>query len=121
MTGSGPNTVNLSQMTTWQQVLLFLHIFGSSICVPIWTVVARKHAFEQRFQNIVRAGRTRRANQLEGPAVRRGFDSSCRFGRPRLQPHRKAVWFHKGGVFRNEEGCSRYPRQYRCSRPCHPR
>jgi hypothetical protein len=50
MTESGLNTVNLSQMTTWQQALLFLLIvFGSSIWVSIWTVVARKHVFEQRF------------------------------------------------------------------------
>ncbi|KAI0402882.1 TrkH-domain-containing protein [Xylaria palmicola] len=60
MTESGLNTVNLSQMTTWQQVLLwFLIIIGSSIWVSIWTVVIRKHAFEQRFQEIVRKERQR--------------------------------------------------------------
>lgn len=75
MTESGLNTVNLSQMTTWQQALLFLLIvFGSSIWVSIWTVVARKHVFEQRFQDIVRAERARRANQPGGAS-----------GPPRLQ------------------------------------
>ncbi|KAK3322066.1 cation transport protein-domain-containing protein [Apodospora peruviana] len=64
MTEAGLNTVNLSQMTTWQQVLLFLLIIaGSSIWVSIWTVVARKHVFEKRFHDIVRAERLRRANR----------------------------------------------------------
>jgi hypothetical protein len=64
MTEAGLNTVNLSQMTTWQQILLFLLIiFGSSIWVSIWTVVARKHVFEKRFEDIVRAERRRRANR----------------------------------------------------------
>ncbi|KAI2465172.1 TrkH-domain-containing protein [Annulohypoxylon bovei var. microspora] len=61
MTEAGLNTVNLSQMTTWQQVLLwFLIIIGSSIWVSIWTVLVRKHAFEARFEEIVRKERKRR-------------------------------------------------------------
>ncbi|KAK4236468.1 cation transport protein-domain-containing protein [Achaetomium macrosporum] len=69
MTEAGLNTVNLSRMTTWQQTILFLLIIlGSSIWVSIWTVVARKHAFEQRFQDIVRAERMRRASR-SGSAV----------------------------------------------------
>ena len=64
MTEAGLNTANLSQLTTWQQTLLFLLIiFGSSIWVSIWTVVARKHVFEKRFHDIVRAERMRRANR----------------------------------------------------------
>ncbi|KAK8072775.1 hypothetical protein PG996_006123, partial [Apiospora saccharicola] len=52
--------VNLSEMTTFQQVLLCLLIMlGSSIWVSIWTVLARKHAFESRFEDIVRRERTR--------------------------------------------------------------
>jgi hypothetical protein len=69
MTEAGLNTVNLSRMTTWQQTILFLLIIlGSSIWVSIWTVVARKRAFEQRFQDIVRAERMRRASR-PGSAV----------------------------------------------------
>ncbi|KAM7220809.1 Cation transport domain containing protein [Rhypophila decipiens] len=65
MTEAGLNTVNLSQMTTWQQTLLFLLIiFGSSIWVSIWTVLARKHVFEKRFQDIVRAERIRTLNRV---------------------------------------------------------
>ncbi|KAK3319960.1 cation transport protein-domain-containing protein [Cercophora scortea] len=64
MTEAGLNTVNLSQMTTWQQTLLFLLIiFGSSIWVSIWTVLARKHVFEQRFHDIVRAERMRKSSR----------------------------------------------------------
>ncbi|KAJ3495806.1 hypothetical protein NLG97_g3126 [Lecanicillium saksenae] len=52
MTEAGLNTVNLSTMTTWQQTILFLLIiFGSSIWVSIWTVVARKLAFYRRFMH----------------------------------------------------------------------
>ncbi|KAM7191114.1 Cation transport domain containing protein [Naviculisporaceae sp. PSN 640] len=64
MTEAGLNTVNLSQITTWQQTLLFLLIvFGSSIWVSIWTVVARKHVFEKRFEDIVRVERMRGMNR----------------------------------------------------------
>ena len=64
MTNTGLNSVNLSEMTTWQQILLFLLIiFGSAIWVSIWTVLARKHVFETRFKDVVRADRLRRANR----------------------------------------------------------
>lgn len=46
MTEAGLNTVNLSQMTTWQQTILFLLILlGSSIWVSFWTVAARKRTY----------------------------------------------------------------------------
>ncbi|KAJ4393141.1 hypothetical protein N0V93_002348 [Gnomoniopsis smithogilvyi] len=61
MTEAGLNTVNLSQMTTWQQVLLFLLIlFGGAIWVSIWTVAFRLHVFESRFEDIVKAEKARR-------------------------------------------------------------
>ncbi|KAI0449080.1 TrkH-domain-containing protein [Xylaria acuta] len=60
MTEAGLNTVNLSQMTAWQQVLLWLLIItGGSIWVSIWTVLIRKHAFERRFEEIVEKERRR--------------------------------------------------------------
>ena len=47
-------------MTTFQQILLLLLIMlGSQVWVSIWTVLARKHAFESRFQDIVRKERER--------------------------------------------------------------
>ncbi|KAF6840750.1 cation transporter [Colletotrichum musicola] len=60
MTEAGLNTVNLSEMTVWQQVMLWLLIIvGSTVWVSIWTVLARKHAFEKRFREIVEAERER--------------------------------------------------------------
>lgn len=53
MTEAGLNTVNLSQLNTFQQVLLFLLIiFGSAIWVSIATVHIRKRAFEQKLQEL---------------------------------------------------------------------
>jgi Trk-type K+ transport system membrane component len=61
MTEAGLNTVNLSAMTTWQQIMLWLLIMvGSSIWVSFWTVLFRKHVFERRFEDIVRQSRVRR-------------------------------------------------------------
>ncbi|KAK0641847.1 cation transport protein-domain-containing protein [Cercophora newfieldiana] len=60
MTESGLNTVNLSQINTGQQVLLWiLMVVGSSIWVSVWTVLFRKRAFEHRFEAIVKADRRR--------------------------------------------------------------
>lgn len=75
-TNTGLNSVNLSELTTWQQVLLWiLFIVGSPIWVSFWTVMARKHAFEKRFDGIVEAereGKKRRAT-MNTPAFRQFF------------------------------------------------
>ena len=66
MTESGLNPVNLSQVTTWQQVLLWLlMVFGSTIWVSVVTVLARKSAFERRFDAIVKAQRERALKRRE--------------------------------------------------------
>ncbi|KAK5653277.1 hypothetical protein OQA88_9176 [Cercophora sp. LCS_1] len=66
MTESGLNTVNLSQVTTWQQVMLWLLIIvGSTIWVSIVTVLARKRAFERHFDEIVQAERERTTRQRD--------------------------------------------------------
>ena len=68
MTESGLNTVNLSQMTTWQQIILFLLIvFGSSIWVSIWTVAFRKHVLERRFDVIAGNGHARHPSSRASP------------------------------------------------------
>jgi hypothetical protein len=89
MTEAGLNTVNLSTLTTWQQTMLFLLIMlGSTIWVSIWTVLARKHFFERRFESIVRAERIRRLNRrgsttsLSLPRLRRAIS----FGRAKTVP-----------------------------------
>jgi hypothetical protein len=54
MTLAGLNTVNLSTLNTFQQVMLFLLIFvGSAIFVSAFVVQVRKAAFEKRFRAVV--------------------------------------------------------------------
>lgn len=72
MTEAGLNTVNLSQMTTFQQIVLWLLILmGSSIFVSIGTVFARKRAFETRFKDLVKQHKEQRRG------YRRSFSMSA--------------------------------------------
>ena len=53
MTLAGLNTINLSQINTFQQFLLFLlTMLGSAIFVSIAVVHIRKKSFERKFKNI---------------------------------------------------------------------
>jgi len=53
MTEAGLNTINLSQLNTFQQVVLFvLIIIGSAIWVSTATVHVRKRAFEEKLQEL---------------------------------------------------------------------
>ncbi len=53
MTEAGLNTINLSQLNTCQQIVLFvLIVVGSAIWVSIATVHIRKRAFEQKLQEL---------------------------------------------------------------------
>ena len=55
MTEAGLNTVNLSTLNTWQQIILFLLIMlGSSIWVSAFVVHVRRRAFENRFEEELR-------------------------------------------------------------------
>ncbi|KAL1843550.1 hypothetical protein VTJ49DRAFT_1143 [Mycothermus thermophilus] len=61
LTGTGLNTVNLSEMSTGQQVVLFMAMMlGHPVLISLWTVLFRRHVFEKRFRAIVRAERERR-------------------------------------------------------------
>ncbi|KAK5130859.1 hypothetical protein LTR08_001631 [Meristemomyces frigidus] len=61
MTEAGLNTVNLSALNTFQQVLLFvLIVLGSAIWVSAWVVQVRKSAFEREFRVFVGNARERR-------------------------------------------------------------
>lgn len=54
MTLAGLNTVNLSEINTWQQIMLFfLLMLGSAIFVSFAVVEIRRRAFERRFKSIV--------------------------------------------------------------------
>lgn len=53
MTEAGLNTVNLSELNTWQQVILFLLIIcGSAIFVSSAVIHVRKRAFEMKLQEL---------------------------------------------------------------------
>lgn len=85
-TTTGLNTVNVSDLTTWQQVLLWLlMIIGSPIWVSIWTVMVRKHAFERRFKDIVEAEREmkkRQASLRRAPALH----NALKMRKPNTEP-----------------------------------
>lgn len=64
VTASGLNTVNVSQLTTFQQVeLLVLMIIGSQVMISYFTIAFRKHIFEKRFEDIVDMERMKRKNK----------------------------------------------------------
>ena len=79
MTEAGLNTVNLSQMTTFQQIILFLlMLLGSTIWVSIAVVYFRRKAFERRFKSIVEEEKQRRRNRSASRRRRSGSRSQSR-------------------------------------------
>jgi hypothetical protein len=67
MTEAGLNTVNLSQMTTFQQIILWiLIVIGSSVFVSISTVLTRKRVFESRFKHVVKMQKERKRSRSGG-------------------------------------------------------
>ena len=69
MTEAGLNTVNLSQLNTFQQCIMFLLIMlGSPILVSSAVVYVRQRAFERRFNHIIenqrKKQRSRRNSEL---------------------------------------------------------
>lgn len=74
MTLAGLNTINLSELNTFQQFLLFvLILLGSAIFVSIAVVHVRRKAFEQRFKNAVKS-------QRRQPRERRYLSNRASFG-----------------------------------------
>ena len=83
MTEAGLNTVNLSELNTWQQIILFLLIMaGSAMFVSIAILHVRKSAFEKKLEDLAERkkrhsmhlarsftfsrSRTKRQNSLSG-------------------------------------------------------
>ncbi|KAG8167294.1 hypothetical protein KVR01_002983 [Diaporthe batatas] len=61
LTSAGLNTVNISAMSTGQQVILaVLLMLGNPIMISIFTLVFRMYIFERRFKDIVQAERDRK-------------------------------------------------------------
>ncbi|KAG8623199.1 hypothetical protein KVT40_008175 [Elsinoe batatas] len=64
MTLAGLNTINLSILNTFQQIVLWLLIImGSAIFVSAFVVHFRRRIFERRFEDIVREHRARRGRR----------------------------------------------------------
>ncbi|QGA21251.1 hypothetical protein EYB26_008961 [Talaromyces marneffei] len=76
MTETGLNTINLSTLNMFQQVILcFLSIVGSTIWVSIAIVLVRRRAFEKRFSDIVEEQRRPR-NRKDSLSSRRPNSAS---------------------------------------------
>ncbi|KIV93669.1 hypothetical protein PV10_04864 [Exophiala mesophila] len=70
ITEAGLNTVNLSELNTWQQIMLFLLIFiGSAVFVSSNILLIRKRAFERTFAQL--AHRRRHGPHMRSSAHRR--------------------------------------------------
>ncbi|KAI1802901.1 TrkH-domain-containing protein [Daldinia bambusicola] len=67
LTASGLNTVNVSDLTTFQQVeLCVLMMIGSQVLISYVTIAFRKHIFEKRFEDIVKMEREKRKKKVSG-------------------------------------------------------
>lgn len=68
MTEAGLNTVNLSTLNTFQQVILFLLIIlGSAIFVSAFVVFVRLRSFDKEFETVIRRRRKqKRLNRIKG-------------------------------------------------------
>ena len=74
MTEAGLNTVNLSELNTFQQIILFfLIMLGSTILVSSAVVHVRKTAFEKRFTKIVEEQRKGRGRSGTGLSFMRSI------------------------------------------------
>lgn len=81
MTETGLNTINLSQVNTFQKALLFiLMIGGSHIFVSFFVILIRKRAFESRFSELVEYYKAQRSGSSQtitaSPHTRCSFSSS---------------------------------------------
>lgn len=77
MTLAGLNTINLSELNTFQQFILFVLIMlGSAIFVSVAVVQIRRKSFERRFKGIVE----------EEWRQRKGRDSKRRLSYPKKHP-----------------------------------
>ena len=84
MTLAGLNTINLSQLNTFQQFILFLLILlGSAIWVSIAVVHIRRKAFERKFKSFLERGRQRRRDRSNS-ASRRSSRGSTSHRRPEV-------------------------------------
>ncbi|KAK1822944.1 hypothetical protein LTR12_002666 [Friedmanniomyces endolithicus] len=79
MTLAGLNTVNLSELNTFQQILLFLLIMlGSAIWVSAFVVHVRKRAFERKFADVIEARKQKRRGRSRSRSGLRSWSKGRR-------------------------------------------
>ncbi|KAI1632782.1 TrkH-domain-containing protein [Biscogniauxia mediterranea] len=99
ITATGLNTVNVSQLTTFQQVeLVVLMMIGSQVLISYVTIAFRKHIFEKRFEDIVKMEREKRKKKVSGTGAVVGMTGAMfglqvmsSFGRGRAQSKPRAA------------------------------
>lgn len=73
VTNTGLNTINMSLLSTWQLVVMYLSSFaGSHIMVSIIVLYVRRHYFSKRFEDILLFNKAQRKRE----ANRRRFEKS---------------------------------------------
>ncbi|XXH05447.1 isoleucine-tRNA ligase [Hypoxylon texense] len=106
LTASGLNTVNVSQLTTFQQVqLCVLMMIGSQVLISYVTIAFRQHIFEKRFEDIVQTEREKRkkakgstgalvgmTGAMFGLQVMSSFGKGRAQGRPRSSSNRASIF-----------------------------
>ena len=72
-TNTGLNTVNMSELTRWHLIVMFLSsVFGSHITISMIILFVRKHYFSKRFEDILIYNKTQRLRE----ANRRKFEKN---------------------------------------------
>lgn len=96
-TGSGLNTINISLLTTGQQVILALMmVLGSPVLVALFTIGFRVYVFEKRFEDIVELERSR--NKVTTGAIV-GM-AGAMFGTPVMSSFRRGKGRFRVGISR---------------------
>ncbi|KAJ5684619.1 Low-affinity potassium transport protein [Penicillium maclennaniae] len=96
MTLAGLNTVNLSTLNTFQQILLFFLIMaGSTIWVSIGVIAVRKSFFEKKFKEIVQKETLRRKRLRKSTGFARRLTWSRSISRQPTIPEDPNLHIHR--------------------------
>ncbi|KAJ5704202.1 hypothetical protein N7493_011340 [Penicillium malachiteum] len=98
MTGAGLNTVDLSTLNTFQQVLLFiLLILGSAIFVSLAVLMVRKRAFEEKSRGVSEERKSARASivDMQMQNAESGESSAHELDDQNCKPRPMPPWMYK--------------------------
>lgn len=84
LTSTGLNTINISQMSLGQQIVIFLAmLLGHPVLMSLWTLLFRRHVFEKRFRAVVKAERERKMRVGSSIGLTAGFSELLALARLR--------------------------------------